>query len=166
MYLVTSILKFVVPLLRIDNRNKIRLREVLAPRLRGGHNRSFSHLLTIWSNRQTGLHLFLMTFRTFCREPATHRAHGTSNSHGKGKLTMNTYMLLPLILSSVVWAMAFKQVIRGVVFGEMIEYVRANNESHRCDQGNDPIPFVIFFIFYSAVTFAVPISLWMMVRAG
>ncbi|MEM6495207.1 MAG: hypothetical protein AAGB04_19890 [Pseudomonadota bacterium] len=78
---------------------------------------------------------------------------------------MEIQMIMPLALSSLVWALAFKQVIRGVVFGEMIEYVRSGNETHRCAQGSEPIPFALLFVFYSAVTFAVPIALWALLRA-
>lgn len=78
---------------------------------------------------------------------------------------MDTYMVMPLVLSSLAWALAFKQVIRGVVFGELIEYVRIRNTSHRCAQGREPIPFAVLFGFYSAVTFAIPIALWSAMRA-
>ena len=79
---------------------------------------------------------------------------------------MNVYLLVPLVLFSLVWALAFKQVIRGVIFGEMIEYVRRSNPTRLCAQGSEPVPFAMFFAFYSAVTFVVPIALLAMMRAG
>ena len=78
---------------------------------------------------------------------------------------MELYMIMPLVLSSLVWALAFKQVIRGVAFGEMFEYVRMNNETNRCEQGRDPVPFAMLFVMYSALTFAVPIALSSLLRA-
>lgn len=78
---------------------------------------------------------------------------------------MELTMIMPLALSSLVWALAFKQVIRGVAFGEMFEYVRMNNETNRCEQGSEPIPFAMLFALYSAITFAVPIALWTLLRA-
>jgi len=79
---------------------------------------------------------------------------------------MDGYMMMPLAVFSLGWALAFKQVIRGAVYGEMIEYVRRNNTSRRCSQESEPMPFTVLFVFYSAVTFAVPIALLAMLRAS
>ncbi len=79
---------------------------------------------------------------------------------------MTAIIIVTLAIFSLIWALAFKQVIRGVIYGEMIEYLRRNNPTRLCAQGSEPVPFALLFVFYSALTFAVPILLLSLMRAG
>ena len=74
-------------------------------------------------------------------------------------------MMMPLALSSLGWALAGKQVIRGVGFGEMFECVRMNNEINRLEQGRKAVTLAKHFVMYSATTLAVPIALYSLLPA-